>query len=393
MREELFRADDLDNPAKVARALHIIQRHVQEATRAPRSLPVLGGCYWPNVTFAAGQPQSFAHGLQAIVAVITARVRQSASGAAPVIVEVGQDGNRITLAASVACTADLWFYPQPGPGAGRGGLVPPFPQPTSGGATPPSTTVFTSNGTFTPTVTGTYLVTGVGGGAGGGGGGGGQATAKGMGGGGGGGAQQKTYPVDLTANVGQAVTIGGGGAHGAGATVGSTGNAGSPGGDTTFGALLTFPGAAPGIGGGHSSDAFANVPGGSSNRRYVTITLSAQPGTPFVLQAGYGGWSLISIATAIAGSWNEEGTFAGGGIASSPSGLSGGGGGAGAFGAGGTAGAGGASTGGGSNAGASPSANTGAGGGGGGGGGNGATTSGGDGADGASGILYVRGPM
>lgn len=138
MREEIthgsqLRADGEQwaDPKAVANAIHQVLRHVNEVTQGARSLPVLGGAYFPNQVFAAGVAVSFAHGLQSIVSFISCRMRQSASGPAPVLVEVGQDGNRISVAASAACLCDVWIYPQPGPAQNAKGGLPPFPVPTT----------------------------------------------------------------------------------------------------------------------------------------------------------------------------------------------------------------------------------------------------------------------
>lgn len=44
---------EVDTPAKVAQALHTIQRNVDDATKSARSLPHLGGAYIPDVQFTA----------------------------------------------------------------------------------------------------------------------------------------------------------------------------------------------------------------------------------------------------------------------------------------------------------------------------------------------------
>lgn len=169
---DLATAADLDTPAKVALALERSQRNTADSTQSARSLPVLGGVYWPDITFALGVKQTFAHGIQGQVAFLACEPRPTfatwvkstayAKGAivqpatfngywfvcstagtsnttepawvtivgattgdgtavwtccgpiAPVIYETAQDASngRITLAASNPCTVDLWLFPK-----------------------------------------------------------------------------------------------------------------------------------------------------------------------------------------------------------------------------------------------------------------------------------------
>ncbi len=123
MREEMFTGDSaLDTPAKVGGALHRIQRHINETTQAARSLPFLGGAYWPNVAFKANTAFTISHGIPGGVDIAWDMFspRPAAANAsavvAPAIVEISQSTStgRITLAANLAGTYDLYFYPRPG---------------------------------------------------------------------------------------------------------------------------------------------------------------------------------------------------------------------------------------------------------------------------------------
>lgn len=145
------------------------------------------------------------------------------------------------------------------------------------------------------------------GGAGGGGGGGARAatsTAIGGGGGGGGGHVATIILKAADAGTAQTVTLGAGGTGGAGSTVnGSAGVAGNPGGNTTFGALLTAFG---GGGGGTRT-------GGGSG---------AGGGGPWTV-----GGSPTSSATGGAGDFGSGGASGGTGATATPVGGGGGGGG------------------------------------------------------------------
>src|SRR5579863_1284270 len=72
-REELFQAPAVSAPAGLVKALHKVQRHIQESTQAARSLPIQGGTYFPAVTFAAGVPLTIVHNLQVAVAWMPSR--------------------------------------------------------------------------------------------------------------------------------------------------------------------------------------------------------------------------------------------------------------------------------------------------------------------------------
>lgn len=123
MREEMFVGETaLDSPAKVAGALHRIQRHMNETTQAARSLPFLGGAYWPNVAFKANTATTMAHGITGGVDVAWAMFSPRPAGAnaaavvAPAVVEVSQSAptGRITLSANLSGSYDLYFFARPG---------------------------------------------------------------------------------------------------------------------------------------------------------------------------------------------------------------------------------------------------------------------------------------
>jgi hypothetical protein len=121
MREEVFHPSDVSSPAGVSRALQQMQRHVAETTQSARSLPFLGGTYFPNIFFAVGVNQTFAHRVPGGVAVAFEVLRPRNVGPSPlatVVVEVSQDttNGRITLVAlplAQGMTCDLHFFPQP----------------------------------------------------------------------------------------------------------------------------------------------------------------------------------------------------------------------------------------------------------------------------------------
>lgn len=123
MREEIFSGDNaLDTPAKIGMALHRIQRHINETTQGARSLPFLGGAYWPSVKFAANTAVTLAHGVAGGVEVAWDEFapRPASANAAAVVplsvVEVSQNAatGRITLAANIAGMVDLYFFARPG---------------------------------------------------------------------------------------------------------------------------------------------------------------------------------------------------------------------------------------------------------------------------------------
>ena len=114
-REEIFTADQVDQPTKLARALHLVQRHVAEATQASRSLPVLGGAYFVDMAFAAGANVIVSHGLTGPVSWIACAVRPSNVAQTASVQEIAQTGSntRIVFQSANACTIDLWLFPKP----------------------------------------------------------------------------------------------------------------------------------------------------------------------------------------------------------------------------------------------------------------------------------------
>jgi hypothetical protein len=118
MREEIFSSAQLAEPSQVADALHKMQRHLSEATQAPRSLPFLGGVSMPSVTFAANTAQTLQHGCQLglAVTVLSMSRRAAAANSVGCLNEVSQDlpTGRITLQSTDAATYDLYFFTRPG---------------------------------------------------------------------------------------------------------------------------------------------------------------------------------------------------------------------------------------------------------------------------------------
>lgn len=151
---------------------------------------------------------------------------------------------------------------------------------------PPTVQVFTSSGTYTAPSGLKYAIVEV---VGGGGGGGSALTVSGSasGGGGGGGGYAKKLISATTIGVSQTVTIG---ALGAG---GAPSNAGSAGGNTTFGALLTANG---GSGGSHESSGGA---GGTASDGDINITgQTGGEGGDATLGTRYGGSSFYGFGGA-----------------------------------------------------------------------------------------------
>lgn len=164
--------------------------------------------------------------------------------------------------------------------------------------------IFDANGTFVvpPNVT-TIWASAVAGGGGGGGGAGtsGQSSFVGGGGGGGGGAGQSAVFAPLAVTPGQslAITVGGGGSGGITATSNANGSAGTAGGNTSIGSLLTLAGGSGGALGG-----------------WVTANALPSGGAGAAGGAGYP-----------AGSFGIDGNYAGNGGPGASSPLGGGGGG------------------------------------------------------------------
>lgn len=118
MREEIFDASQLKDPKQIAEALHRVQRHLNEATQASRSLPFQGGVYMPSLVFAANTAQTLQHGCQTGLPVAWDYYsrRPTAANSAGQINEVKQDPatGRITLQSTDAATYDLYFFTRPG---------------------------------------------------------------------------------------------------------------------------------------------------------------------------------------------------------------------------------------------------------------------------------------
>ena len=113
---EIFSPQMVDTPEKVSRALERIQQHVRESTASSRSLPTLGGCYFPNVKIPAGSTVSLTHGLGAAVSFAVLDVRMTSPTDVPaVLVDAGQDapGNRLLVKTTTACTVDVHVFPRP----------------------------------------------------------------------------------------------------------------------------------------------------------------------------------------------------------------------------------------------------------------------------------------
>lgn len=250
-------------------------------------------------------------------------------------------------------------------------------------------TVFTTNGTFTPPDGVTVVnVNGCGGGGGGGGGSGGNSSfVGGAGGGGGEGASGATATITVTPGVPVSVVIGAGGTGGAGGNGGGGGGGGnnglvgSAGTQSSFGSLIYYPagGGKGGIGGAGGGPS----PGPSSDQLIASSSAGAAGGNT----SNTGGIAK-NLITHAGGSGGSGGPTGGGG---STGGGGGGGGGAGGFSDGGTGGNGGG--GGGTNPGLQPATagfcSGGGGGGGGGGGQGGGSGNGGQGGTGGAGRLIV----
>lgn len=189
---------------------------------------------------------------------------------------------------------------------------------------------FTSSGTFTAPVTGTYYFSGCAAGAGGGGGGGtvGSTGFVGGGGGSGGGAGQSIVRNSFSLTAGQTVTItigaaGSGGSAGQG--TGTSGGNGVSGGNTVIGTLITLTGGSAGGGGGGQTSTSAGLPSGGAGAAGGTGFPGGQAGGdgnyaglggvgasgPF---GGGGGGGRASTATlSVQGGYPSSGFGSGGG--------------------------------------------------------------------------------
>jgi hypothetical protein len=112
-REEVFRPEDVSSPAGIATALHRVQQHAREATQATRSLPVLGGTYWPGVSLTANVPKTIAHGVGGGVSVAVLPTAPSAAARIWVPSQTPARG-QVTVESDATVTVDLWIYPKPG---------------------------------------------------------------------------------------------------------------------------------------------------------------------------------------------------------------------------------------------------------------------------------------
>lgn len=144
------------------------------------------------------------------------------------------------------------------------------------------TSIFASSGTFTPLFSGTHYFDGAGGGGAGGSGATGIVGSAQAQSGGGGGAGAITVHSTGTLVQGFSVTV-----TIAAAAAGVAGAAGANGGDSTFGSAFAAPGAAGGEFGG--TPTAGNAAGGGSNNQYVGI--ARVPGqNPTFFDSFYGGW-------------------------------------------------------------------------------------------------------
>jgi len=115
-RVEPFSPASLGTPDGIARALFRMQRYGAEATQAARSLPLLGGTYFPNVSFPGGTAVTISHRVQGNgpVTWLALRIR----GYPNVIYEISQNLNSRTIHLEQAnggttTICDLWFFTQP----------------------------------------------------------------------------------------------------------------------------------------------------------------------------------------------------------------------------------------------------------------------------------------
>lgn len=250
-------------------------------------------------------------------------------------------------------------------------------------------TVYTTSGTFTPSVSGLYMIACVAGGGGGGGGGSASTGIAQSGGGGGAQGEVKTQIQSLVALTAYTCTIGAGGAGGTGGAAGGhAGQAGTQGGTTTFAGPTTLAAQGGGLGqpsgasstayvvggqyaGGASDQAgFNNPSAGSGGASQIGFSYSSAGGGAIGFGVGGGGGGGVSTSThggggGYAASFNGTAGAGGNGASATTSGVAGAGAAAGSFG----------------------------GGGGGGGGGTANTGAGGVGGAGAAGVTIIIGPL
>lgn len=205
--------------------------------------------------------------------------------------------------------------------ANGNGVGPNF-QPAStvgGGATNVNLQVFSSSGTYTPSIGMRYCIVEV---IGGGGGGGGCSTTNASqcsaGAGGGAGGYSRKVLTSSSIGVSQAVTIGSGGTGGAAGN-----NTGNPGGTTSFGSIFNAGGGQGGQGASTNFANFPTTPGQGGGGSLGDINASGSPGLPGwqTLQgsmSGTGGSSFlgggaISVCTFSFAAGANAASFGGGG--------------------------------------------------------------------------------
>jgi len=144
LKHELISAGLVADGRRLAEALHTIQRSTDEATQSARSLPVLGGSYWPAQSFAMNTPQIFAHGVQGgEVAWLAVRVRP--------MFAVWTASTAYSLGAIIAAkTANGYFFVCTTAGTTAGSE--PAWVTTTGATTTSNTAVFTCQGIIAPTL-------------------------------------------------------------------------------------------------------------------------------------------------------------------------------------------------------------------------------------------------
>ena len=132
-RKEIYPAPAL-TPEGTQKALARIQDNIEEATAGARTLPINGGVYFPDVTFAAGVALTIGHGLQQRVAWWAVAPRPGIAGTNGRIVELEQNASlgTLTLSSNENSVADIWIFPKP---TGGGPLLegPTVPTPATGG--------------------------------------------------------------------------------------------------------------------------------------------------------------------------------------------------------------------------------------------------------------------
>lgn len=121
LREQIFPATALATPSGVSSALQLVQREVGQATQAARTLPYLGGVYFPNVIFEMGVPQAIPHRVPGPSEVAwTVHSRRPGIGPSNGLVQLGtiaeieQGNGTITLEANENVVCDLFFFSRPG---------------------------------------------------------------------------------------------------------------------------------------------------------------------------------------------------------------------------------------------------------------------------------------